>query len=132
MSKKKLRPELVGIFDDLIDETVEILPDIPETRETPRQLLMFWREEKCSRCHTIYEGAAYGWDVMLQLVKEKPIVHFGRFYGWKYVGLRFIPVPDLSCYDHLPRSVEVIHSDIRVCPRCVHRPKVIYLEASNG
>ena len=127
--KKALKPELVGIFDDLIDPSVTPLPDpeVPEPRETAIRLVMFWRQEKCQRCHHVYEGSNYGMEVMIQLEMQKPIVYFGRFFGWKYVGIRFQGVPDLACYDHLPRHVEIIKTTCRVCPRCVHTPKVIYL-----
>ena len=127
--KKALKPELVGIFDDLIDVAVvaEIKTEIPEPREIARQLIMFWRHEKCLRCHHVYEGSNYGMEVMIQLEMQKPIVYFGRFFGWKYVGIRFHNVPDLSCYDDLPRKVEIIKTTCRVCPRCVHKPNVIYL-----
>lgn len=127
--KKKLRPELVGIFDDLIDPSVTPVPeaDIPEPREIARQVIMFWRREKCIRCHYTYEGSAYGMDLMLQLEMQKPIVYFGRFFGWKYVGIRFQAIPDMGCYDHLPRKIERIDRTIRRCPRCIYVPKVIYL-----
>ncbi len=127
--KKVLDPKLVGIFDDLIDPSVTPLPDpdVPEPREIARQLIMFWRQEKCENCHHVYEASNYGMEMMIQLEMQKPIVYFGRFFGWKYVGIRFQSVPDLSCYDHLPRKVELIKTTVRVCPRCVHKPKVIYL-----
>lgn len=127
--KKVLDPKLVGIFDDLVDESVvaKIKEDAPKPREIARQLIMFWRQEKCQRCHHVYEGSHYGMEVMLQLEMQKPIVYFGRFFGWKYVGIRFHSVPDLACYDHLPRKVELIKTTCRVCPRCIHKADVIYL-----
>ena len=125
--KKKLRPELVGIFDDLIDPNVVIESDIPEPREIARQIIMFWRKEKCDRCHRTYEGSAHGFDMMLQLEMQTPLVYFGRFFGWKYKGIRFQAIPDVGCYDHLPRQVETVTTTIRHCPRCLHTPKVIYL-----
>lgn len=133
MAKQKLRPDLVGIFDDLVpDGPPPVLPDIPKTREVPLALMMFWRKEQCERCKHTYEGSAYGSSLMLKQRVETPIVHFGRFFGWKYKGITYKHVMDVSCFDHLQREVEEIHSTIRNCPRCVHRPNVIYLGVSNG
>jgi hypothetical protein len=125
--KKPLAPNLVGIFDDLIDETVEIKSEIPEPRDVDRALVMFWKQEKCLRCHTVYEGSCYHADPMLMVERQAPIVHFGRHFGWKYVGIVFLPVPDFACYDALPRKIEYVRTKVRVCPKCIHRPNVIYL-----
>ncbi len=137
MNKKqrKLRQEtqkLVGIFDDLVGDDVNLAPvvdekDLPKPREIARSIIMFWRKEKCQRCHTTYEGSLYHSAPMLQLEMQTPILHFGRMYGWRYKGIKFQPVADVSCFDHLPHKVEIIHTAIRTCPKCIHRPKVIYL-----
>lgn len=126
--KQKLNPKLVGIFDHLIDKDAPVpQPVTRKSREIPRQLVMFWRKEKCLRCHAVYEGSLYHSEPLLQLEIQKPIVHFGRQYGWKYVGTEFRPVQDVSCFNHLPHSVEEVQRTIRICPKCAYRPKVIYL-----
>ena len=126
---KRDAQKLVGIFDDLIDKDakVKILPDVPEPREIARKLIMFWREEKCLGCHTIYQGSLYHSEPLLQCEVQTPIVHFGRMYGWKFKGIKLRPIADASCYDHLPHEIEIIKTTVRVCPKCIHTPKVIYL-----
>ena len=130
---KRDAQKLVGIFDDLIDNSakVKILPDVPKPREIIRQLVMFWRREKCDRCKKTYEASHYGALPMLQLELQKPIVHFGRMYGWRYVSTIFRHVTDVSAYDHLPHKIEYIDVKLRVCPNCLYRPKVIYLSKAS-
>ena len=124
--KPRLFDDLAGILDDLVEHDNEPEPP-PKDRETPRALVMFWRREKCSKCHHVYESSCYDTDLLLQSVIERPIVHFGKLYGWAYKAVVYRQVGDLAFYDNLPRRVETIERTIRVCPRCVHRPQVIYL-----
>ncbi len=91
--------KLVGIFDDLIDKDAAPAPlaeELPKPRDIPRSVIMFWREEKCEKCHTTYEGSLYHSEPMLQLEMQTPIIHFGRMYGWRYKGIKFQPVTDVE------------------------------------
>lgn len=133
-NKKKLKSQsnaFAGIFDDLIDPNAKPAPittePLPKPREVIRGVFMFWREEKCDKCHRIYEGSLYDSAPMLQLEMQTPIIHFGRFYGWRYKGVKFQPITAAACYDHLPHQVQVIKTTVRKCPRCVHIPNIIYL-----
>lgn len=121
----------IGIFDDLVEHDGPVKPEIPESREKEISLIMFWRTEHCAFCHATYEGTAYGTVPLLQIAIEKPIIHFGKLYGWRYHATAYRPVNDYSCYDWLPREVQTIHSTIRRCRKCVHRPGIIYLPAAN-
>lgn len=135
MNKKQRKRQLesqkfAGIFDDLISKDSKPAPvdlELPKPREIPRGIIMFWRKEKCCKCHTTYEGSLYHSEPMLQLEMQTPILRFGRMYGWRYKGIKFQPVKDVSCFDHLSHKVEIIHTTIRVCPKCIHRPHIIYL-----
>jgi len=126
--KQRINPKLVGIFDKYIDKDAPPpKPAKPETREIPRQLVMFWRREKCLKCHRVYEGSLYHSQPLLLLEVQTKLVYFGREFGWKYKGTEFRPVADTSLFDHLPHTIETCERTVRVCPRCIHIPKVIYL-----
>ena len=124
--KKRLFDDLVGVFDDLVEHDAPV-KKIPTHREIDRSLIMFWRREKCSRCRSVYEGSAYHNEPMLKTEVQTPILHFGKVYGWRHKSIVIKPVPDFTCYDHLPRELEIIETRIRVCRKCVHRKNVIYL-----
>lgn len=126
MGKKKYIPP-PGLLDDLLATAPDIIP-IPKDREVIRSVVMFWREEHCTGCGRDYEGPYYGADMMLELELQKAIQHFGKFYGWKHKAVIYRPIPDVSCYDHLPHRLETFQLTIRQCRFCAVIPQVIYLE----
>lgn len=122
------RPAPKGIFDDLVVET----KPLPTERSRDIGITMFWRREHCQHCKAVYEGSAYGTPMLLQRVVEKPIIHFGKIFGWRFHALIYIPIGELSLYSELPREIQTVESRIARCRKCVNRPNVVYLPGPGG
>lgn len=122
------RPAPKDIFDDLITE----VKPLPTERTRDVGITMFWRREHCQHCRSVYEGSAYGTPMLLQRIIEKPVIHFGKLYGWRFHAIQYIPIAELSLYSELPRDMQTIDSSIPRCRKCVNRPNVVYLPAPGG
>ena len=128
MGKKAKLKSVKGLLDDLLATAPEIIP-IPKDREVIRAVVMFWREEHCIKCGRDYEGPHHGSDMMIELELQSAIQYFGKFYGWKHKAVIYRPIPDVSCYDHLPHKLVTFQLTIRQCKFCAVIPNVIHLGA---